>query len=333
MGRDDREAVRVGKSDAAQHLAEPALPHPADAAASPIPPHEGEGWATRRAILASAAASFVAAPAFAAADRFAALEARVLGRIGVYARDLVSGRTLTHRAHERFPMCSTFKAMAAATALKMVDAGQLRLDAIVRYGPSDLMDYAPTTKAHVADGGMKLADLLAAAVELSDNTAANLILGQIGGPAGWTRFVRSIGDASSRLDRTEPALNTSKPGDPRDTTTPAAMGADLKATLLGAALAPTSRDLLTGWMVACQTGAARLRAGLPAAWRIADKTGTWNGSGDWASSNDIAVAWTPSGPIVIACYVQGRDAVHGDVRDQAIASVGKLVAETFRPHG
>ena len=287
----------------------------------------------RRTLLAAAGASLIAAPTFAAADRLGVIEASVRGRVGVYALDVASGRSLAHRANERFPMCSTFKAMAAAAALKLAEDGQLKLDAVIHYGAGDLMDYAPATKAHVADGGMKLADLLAAAVELSDNTAANLVLAQIGGPADWTRFVRSIGDTSSRLDRTEPALNTSKPGDPRDTTTPAAMAADLKTTLLGDALAPASRDLLTGWMVACQTGAARLRAGLPSTWRIGDKTGTWNGSDDWASSNDIAVAWTPSGPIVIACYVQGRDAVHGDVRDRAIASVGKLVAETFRPHG
>ena len=173
---------------------------------------------------------------------------------------------------------------------------------------------------------MKLADLCAAAVELSDNTAANLILASIGGPRGWTGFVRSLGDDRSRLDRNEPSLNSCIPGDPRDTTTPSAMVGDLKATLLGGALSPASRDQLKAWMIATQTGLTKLRAGLPASWTVGDKTGN-NGGG---TSNDIAVAWAPAGPIVIACYLTAADAATADARDGAIAAVGHLVAETFR---
>lgn len=181
------------------------------------------------------------------------------------------------------------------------------------------------TKAHVADGGMKLADLCAAAVELSDNTAANLILASLGGPAGWTRFVRQIGDRKSRLDRIELALNTAIPGDLRDTTTPWSTAADLQATLLGQALSAASRDRLRGWMTAAQTGLARLRAGLPAGWQVADKTGT----GDNGTANDIAVAWTPDGPVVITCYLTGAKAATPAARESAIADVGRVVAETF----
>jgi beta-lactamase class A len=176
---------------------------------------------------------------------------------------------------------------------------------------------------------MKLGELCAAAVELSDNTAANLILGSIGGPPGWTRFVRSIGDASSRLDRTEPTLNTAIAGDPRDTTTPSAMARDLEAALLGQAMSPASRGQLKTWMVAAQTGLSRLRAGLPPGWQVGDKTG----SGDHGTSNDIAVAWAPAGPIVIACYLTGADAATSAARDAAIADVGRLVAETFAARG
>jgi beta-lactamase class A len=282
--------------------------------------------ASRRDVLAGAAASLVAGSAF-AADGFAAIEARVGGRLGVMALDVASGRRLAHRADEPFPMCSTFKAMGAAAALKRVDASQDHLDRFVRYGAADLMSYAPVTKAPVADGGMALGDLLAAAVELSDNPAANLILDAIGGPGGWTAFVRSIGDGASRLDRTEPTLNTSIPGDPRDTTTPAAMARDLVTVLLGPALSGASRDRLIGWMVDCKTGAARLRAGLPATWRVGDKTGT----GDHGSTNDIAVAWTPTGAIVIACYFTGAETASADARDGAVAEVGRIVARAFRP--
>jgi beta-lactamase class A len=181
----------------------------------------------------------------------------------------------------------------------------------------------------VQDGGLPLGELCQAAVELSDNTAANLILAAIGGPAGWTRFVRGLGDGVSRLDRNEPTLNEATPGDPRDTTTPAAMVGNLRAAVLGQGLSPASRRRLAGWMVAGQTGAKRLRAGLPASWRIGDKTGT----GDHGTANDIAVAWTPAGPIVIACYLTGAETASADAREAAIADVGRLIAETLRPHG
>jgi beta-lactamase class A len=280
--------------------------------------------ASRRTLIAGAAASLCSGLA-AARNPLAEIEAKVGGRLGVAALDLSSGRKLGYRADERFPMCSTFKAMAVAAVLQRVDSGQEQLDRFVRYGPSDLLSYAPVTRAHLADGGMKLADLCAAAVELSDNTAANLILASLGGPAGWSRFVRSLGDRKSRLDRNEPTLNTAIQGDPRDTTTPTAMAADLRATLLDRALSDASRDRLKGWMMAGQTGLARLRAGLPADWQVGDKTGT----GERGTANDIAVAWTPNGPVVIVCYLTGAEAAAPAARDSAIADVGRLVAETF----
>ena len=282
--------------------------------------------ATRRSLIAGAAAA-LCGPALAAVDELAAIEARIGGRLGVLALDVRSGAKLAHRADERFPMCSTFKAMAVAAALANVEAGDERLDRFVRYGEADLMGNAPITKAHVKKGGMAFGDLCAAAITVSDNTAANLILASIGGPPGWTRFARRIGDHASRLDRTEMSLNTSIPGDPRDTTTPAAMAADLRAVLLGGMLGDITSRLLRTWMEACQTGLTRLRAGLPKDWDVADKTGT----GEHGTANDIAVAWTKQGPIVIACYLTETDAATPEARDAAIADVGRLVAATFRP--
>ena len=281
--------------------------------------------ASRRTLIIGAAASLGAGLA-AARDPLAAIEARVGGRLGVAALDVDSGRRLTWRADQRFPMCSTFKAMAVAALLQRVDAGQEQLDRLVHYSEADLQSYAPVTKARVAEGGMTLAELCAAAIGLSDNTAANLILASIGGPAGWTSFVRSLGDGASRLDRNEPTLNTAIVGDPRDTTTPTAMVQDLKSVLLGRALSPISCVMLKDWMFGAQTGLARLRAGLPSDWRVADKTG----SGDNGTSNDIAVAWAPTGPIVITCYLTGATAASSQARDAAIADVGRVIARAFR---
>jgi beta-lactamase class A len=160
-------------------------------------------------------------------NRIAAIETRTGGRIGVTALDTGSGKRLGYRSEERFPMCSTFKFLAAAAVLKRVDEKQDQLDRFIHYDARDILEYAPVTKAHLKDGRMTLRDLCAAAIEQSDNTAGNLLLDVIGGPSGPTNFARSLGDGMTRLDRKEPELNSAIPGDERDTTTPAAMCADM----------------------------------------------------------------------------------------------------------
>ncbi len=165
-----------------------------------------------------------------AADRIARLENSAGGHLGVAVLDSGSEARLLHRADERFPMCSTFKLLASAAVLKRVDAGQEALNRVIPYGQADLLDYAPVAKTHVAAGGMTLGDLCAAAIEWSENTAGNLVLRAIGGPAGFTAFARSLGDTFTRLDRDEPALNAAMPGDPRDTTSPLAIARDLQTS-------------------------------------------------------------------------------------------------------
>ena len=257
--------------------------------------------------------------------RVARIEARLGGRVGLSVLDVATGRRIDHRAGERFPMCSTFKLMAVAALLARVDAGGEHLGRFVRYGPVDLLEYAPVTRAHVAEGGLTLDALCAAAIELSDNTAANLILAALDGPAGVTRYARRLGDGVTRLDRREPELNQSLPGDPRDTTSPAAMLGDMRAVLLEGALSKSSRERLIGWLLANQTGGHRLRAKAPASWRIGDKTG----SGSRGSTNDIAVMWPPSGrPILAAAYLTGS-AAPAPAREAALAEIGALVVEAF----
>jgi beta-lactamase class A len=257
---------------------------------------------------------------------FAAIEARSDARLGVAMIDAATGARSGHRADERFPMCSTFKFLAAAGVLARVDAGKDRLDRRIGIEARDLFDYAPAAKLHVGQG-MTLDELCEAAVTLSDNTAGNLILATLGGPAGLTRFARSIGDKVTRLDRGEPQVNDSEPGDPRDTTAPAAMAADLNALVLGRALSPTSRERLTGWLVGCKTGGARIRAGLPNGWRVGDKTGT----GAHGSTNDIGILWPPGRPpVILAVYLTGGTARDKD-RSAAIAAVAQAVAAPFVP--
>jgi beta-lactamase class A len=258
-------------------------------------------------------------------DRLAAIEKREGGRLGVAVLDAGGGAGLAYRAGERFPMCSTFKLMATAAVLKRVDEGKERLDRVIRYQPDDLLEYAPVTKAHVADGGMTLGDLCAAAIDWSDNTAANLVLDAIGGPQGFTAFVRSIGDSTTRLDRNEPSLNTSIPGDERDTTTPQAMAEGVQKVLLGNVLSEGSRAQLKAWLVGDKVGDKRLRAGLPSSWGIGDKTG----SGDHGTANVIAIIRPPGrSPLIAAVYYTESDASM-DTRNAIHKEIGGIIAETF----
>jgi beta-lactamase class A len=260
-----------------------------------------------------------------ATRRLAEIEAREGGRLGVFVRDTGSGATIEHRADERFPMCSTFKLLTAAAALKRVDEGAERLDRRISYGPSDLLEYAPIAKAHVAEGAMTLADLCAAAIDWSDNTAANLVLQAVGGPAGFTLFARSLDDRVTRLDRNEPSLNEATPGDPRDTTSPRAMAEDMQKVLLGDVLSDASRRQLQTWLIGDKVGDKRLRAGLPPSWRIGDKTG----SGERGSTNTIAIIWPPERAPIIATVYYTESSAPMDARNAIHKDIGGLIAETF----
>lgn len=261
----------------------------------------------------------------AAEKRIADIETRVGGRLGVAALETGSGRRLEHRASERFPMCSTFKLLAAAAVLHRVDQKQEQITRVIPYTKADLLEYAPVTTEHVKEGGMTLAALCAAALDYSDNTAGNLLLKAIGGPDALTRYARSLGDQETRLDRLEPYLNSAVSGDERDTTTPVAMLGDLRALLLGEALSPRSRDQLEAWLAGNKTGGEMLRAGLPNDWRIADKTG----HGGEGATNDIALIRPPGKPpILLAVYSVGSTA-SPKVRGAAIADVARIVAQTF----
>jgi beta-lactamase class A len=251
-----------------------------------------------------------------------AIERRVGGRLGVAVLDTASGRRLQSREHERFPMCSTFKWLLVAHVLSRVDASREDLTRLVAYGDRDLLDYAPVTRARVGDGGMPIADLCDAVIRRSDNTAANLLLATVGGPPGLTAYLRSIGDEVTRLDRTEPELNSAVPGDLRDTTTPSAMLSDMQSVLLGDRLTATSRERLVGWLVGSTTGGAKLRAGLPPGWRVGDKTGM----GANGATNDVAIVWpVDRPPVLVAAYLTETAAALAD-RNAALAEVGRVTA-------
>jgi beta-lactamase class A len=252
-------------------------------------------------------------------ETVAALERRSGGRLGVAVIDTGTGRRFSHRGDERFPLCSTFKFLLAADLLARADRGVLNLDRRIpimatHLGNSDFV------KSRVGRDA-SLRELAHAIIEISDNDAANLLLAQIGGPAALTRFARAIGDPVTRIDRIEPVSDA--PGDVQDTTSPNAMAADFQRLLLGTVLKPDSRATLADWLLKSKTGVGRLKAGLPAGWRIAHKTGT----GMHGSSNDAGLVWRPHGaPLAVSVYLtgsplgdKGRDAVIADAAGAIVA--------------
>jgi beta-lactamase class A len=263
-----------------------------------------------------------AASTDAAVARLVVLERQHGGRLGVSILDAGNGRRIAHRGDERFLMCSTFKLLAVAAVLTRVDRGAEQLDRRVVFGKDALLEYAPVTRYHAGAPGMSVAELCQAAITLSDNTAANLLLSSLGGPVAVTAFARSLGDPLTRLDRVEPDLNVGSPGDIRDTTTPNAMLATVQKLLLGRILSDTSRAHLVEWLRATSTGTDKLRAGMPTGWLAGDKTG----SGSHGETNDVAIFWPPKRmPILVTAYYAGSSADEAG-RSAVMVEVGRIAA-------
>lgn len=282
---------------------------------------------TRRELLAAAAALPLVAAcgtppnAGARAARLAALEAASGGRLGVAVREAGVDAPWGHRLDERFPMCSTFKLLAASGVLALSARDDTLLQRRVVYTQGDLVRYSPITERHAGEG-MTVADLCAAALQYSDNTAGNLLIRLLGGPEGVAAYARGIGDAFFRLDRWETELNTALPGDARDTTTPAAMASSLQRLALGEALGAPQRAQLVAWLRGNTTGAARIRAGVPPDWSVGDKTG----GGDYGTTNDVAVLWPPGRPpLVVAMYFTQPHHQDAAARSDVLAAAAAIV--------
>lgn len=281
---------------------------------------------TRRTFLLAAAAMPLlpawAADASTVLPRLQQLEAGFAGRLGVVAIHTGTGEVLSYRGEERFPLCSTFKAMLAGAILQRSVLTPELLQKRITYQRSDLVSYSPISEQHVQDG-MTVAQLCAATVQYSDNGAANLLMKLLDGPEGVTTFARSIGDHHFRLERWETELNTAIPGDLRDTTTPLAMAHSLQKLVLGQALPAAQRQQLQDWLLGNTTGATRIRAGVPAGWAVGDKTGT----GDYGTTNDVAVLWpTGKAPVVLALYLT-QAAKDATPRNETLAQAARIVVD------
>ena len=259
-----------------------------------------------------------------AGAQLAELERACGGRLGVAGFHTGSGARLQHRAHERFPLCSTFKLMLAAAVLERSTTDASLLGRRVSVGKGDLVSHSPIAEKHLATG-MTVNEMCAATMQYSDNAAANLLLKVLGGPAAVTAFARRIGDTTFRLDRTEPELNTAIPGDPRDTTTPAAMSDSVQRLALGDALGAPQREQMREWLLGNTTSTERFLAGVPAGWRVGDKTG----AGSYGTTNDVGVLWPPSGaPLVLSVYLTFPDK-DAKGRNDVVASATRIAVKAL----
>lgn len=255
-------------------------------------------------------------------EKVAALERRHGGRLGVALYRTRDDTWYTHRGDERFPMCSVFKVVAVADLLKRSENAPDFLQTRRQVDPDALMPYSKVIKKYLKTG-ITLREIGEACLVYSDNSAANMLLHELGGPEGVTAFARSIGDTTFRLDRWEMEMNDAAPGDDRDTTTPMAMGHTLRDIVLGNALAPPQREQLVAWMRRCATGNSRLLAGTPRSWRLAHKTGT----GDYGTTNAIGVLWPPGGSPLVLVVFYTQDDFDANPNSSLIAEVAKLATQ------
>lgn len=285
----------------------------------------------RRSLLKSAligASAFALRPSFLLAGetsdakaKLAALERQHGGRLGVAMLDTGNGQRVGYRDDERFLLCSTFKLLLAAAVLARVDRGQEQLDRRLTFGKDALLEYAPVTSQHVGPPGMSMAELCQAAIALSDNTAANVLMAHLGGPSVVTRYARELGDTVTRLDHIEPVLNRPSVDGLSDATTPNAMLEDLQKLTLGTALSDASRRQLIEWLCETSTGKNLLRVGVPADWRVGEKTGSGS-----TQRNDVAIMWPPHRkPLLVTAYYENTQVDDGG-RAAVLAEVGRIVA-------
>ncbi|SFK01729.1 beta-lactamase class A [Bacillus sp. 71mf] len=251
------------------------------------------------------------------------LEKKFDARIGVYAIDTGTNRTVAYRPNERFAYASTFKALAAGAVLQQNSID--KLDEVITYTKDDLVTYSPITEKHV-DTGMTLGEIAEAAICYSDNTAGNLLLKKLNGPNGFEKALRQIGDRVTMADRFEPDLNEATPGDIRDTSTPKALATNLKAFTIGNALPTDKRKILTDWMRGNTTGDQLIRAGVPKGWEVGDKSG----AGSYGTRNDIAIVWPPNREPIIIAILSSRDTKDATYNNELIAQAAKITINALK---
>jgi len=254
---------------------------------------------------------------------FSQLEKKFDAQLGVYAIDTGTNETIAYRPNERFAFASTYKALAAGVLLQQNSIDTL--NEVIKFTKEDLVDYSPITEKHI-DTGMTLGEVAEAAVRYSDNTAGNILFHKIGGPKGYEKALRQMGDRVTMSDRFETELNEAIPGDIRDTSTAKAIATNLKDFTVGNALPDDKRKVLTDWMKGNATGDKLIRAGVPTDWEVGDKSG----AGSYGTRNDIAIVWPPNRAPIIIAILSSKDEKGATYDNQLIKEAAEVVIDAIK---
>ena len=254
---------------------------------------------------------------------FSQLEKKFDAQLGVYAIDTGTNETIAYRPNERFAFASTYKALAAGVLLQQNSIDTL--NEVIKFTKEDLVDYSPITEKHI-DTGMTLGEIAEAAVRYSDNTAGNILFHKIGGPKGYEKALRQMGDRVTMSDRFETELNEAIPGDIRDTSTAKAIATNLKDFTVGNALPDDKRKVLTDWMKGNATGDKLIRAGVPTDWVVGDKSG----AGSYGTRNDIAIVWPPNRAPIIIAILSSKDEKEAIYDNQLIKEAAEVVIDAIK---
>ncbi|WP_435249650.1 class A beta-lactamase [Vibrio sp. nBUS_14] len=253
------------------------------------------------------------------------VESRVSARIGVAVYDTATNEMWSYKGDERFPMMSTFKTLACANLLYDSENEGLDLESKARVESNKLIAWSPITKEFVGKD-ISLKDACTATMEMSDNTAANIVLAGIDGPNGLTEFLRSTGDNKTRLNHIEPDLNHARPGDVRDTTTPNTMVKTLNDLVYGNVLSEASKAQLKTWMKDNKVSDGMIRSILPDGWNIADRSG----AGAYGSRAITAIVWSETrAPLIISISLTETELTIPE-RDTVINEIGELIFDDYR---
>ena len=288
-------------------------------------------------------------------------------RLGVAVQDLTTSQVFSFNGDQRFPMQSVFKAPLGAAVLAEVDAGRLKLDQAITIKDVDLSPtYSPVADLWPGRDTYTVGELLDRSTGGSDNTAADVLMKQVGGPGAVTAWLQGRKVLGVRVDRYERQLQPEILGmpsfraewrepaayihalqavpedarrravqaylsDPRDTATPLGAVRFLEALNQGELLSPASTQRLLTIMTQPQTGQGRLYAALPDGASLAHKTGTARTDlGMNPATNDIGIFTLKNGHrFAVAVFLSGSTL--DDVgRDEVIAEVGRIVMKTAK---
>ena len=252
-----------------------------------------------------------------------ALEMAHNGKVAVFAINLQNGKEAAYRADERMAYCSTFKVLLAAEVMKGKSLAEM--DEVIRYTDDDLVRFSPITEKNTSNG-MTVRELCEAALRVSDNTAANLLLKEIGGPDALRQRLREAGDEVSLPEMDEPMLNVVHSGEVHDTSTARQMVMNYRKYLLTDDILPCEKRNIVLEYMKGNAATAKLRAAVvPANCIVADKSG----SGPYGIRNDVGIIYDnedDKAPVIVGIFTSHED-IDSPADNALVAEAARLAYE------